>query len=206
VGAKLEANSPEVKQVIDSISFTLPPKPGPETPEGPPPPPWARRFIAGTMFSVELPGRSSAVNEAAVGLGVGVVSGLASGATGSIPLRDRKQMQFVIAAVGIAAPNPPDPRKTIETEIQAHGPGSKGLQFVRRVEVGGRPGYVAARIDKNGHGTVQMRVQDVVMSYKLTIAGPGVTPDAPEVKRCLESASFAVTPNGLPKDGTAPKR
>jgi hypothetical protein len=198
-GAKVDANSPEVKRVIDSISFTLQPKLGPEPPEGPTAPPWTRRFAAGGTFSAELPGRSGAVNEAAVGLG----PGLASGSLGHIPLRDRKQIQFVVTGIGIAAPNPPNPWNTIEMEIQRLRSPKAAMQFVRRADVGGRPGFVSARTDKNGNGTVQMKIQDVVMAYTLTVAGPGVTPDTPEVKRCLESASFAITPNGPPPKAEA---
>ena len=121
------------------------------------------------------------------------------GSKGQIPLAGRKKMEFAAIGLGIAVPGGPDPRKVIETEIEALGSPASKMKVVRRVEVGGRSGYIAARADKTGHGFVEMKVQDVVMAYKLVVAGPGVTPDTPEVKRFFESASFAVAPDPPPK-------
>jgi hypothetical protein len=194
VGEALDFNSPEVKRVLDSVSFTLPAKVGPEAPEDLTPPPWTRRFAPGGTFSVEMPGRSRA------GTGVGLGPALAWASKGQIPLAGKKKMEFVVTGLGIAAPNMPDPRRVIELEIKGlGGPGSQ-MKLVRRIEVGGRPGFVAARTDKNGYGFVQMKVQDVVMSYAVHVGGPGVTADTPEVKRCIESASFTVKPDGPAKD------
>src|SRR5262249_690265 len=108
--------------------------------------------------------------------------------------------------VGIAVPGGPDPRKMIEREIEALGGPGVQMKFVRRVEVGGRPGYVAARTDKNGYAVVEMKVQDVVMSYKLAVGGPAVPVDPPEVKRFFESASFSITPDAPAKDAPEPPK
>jgi hypothetical protein len=195
-GEAIDFDSPEVKRVLDSVSFTLPAKTGPETPEDLTPPPWTRRFAgggpatAGGVFSVEMPGRSRS------GLNLALGPGQTWASKGQIPLPGKKKMEFAALGLGIAGPNQPDPRKWIEMEIESLGARGSTMKFVRRVEVGGRPGYVAARTDRNGYGYVEMKVQDVVMAYKLVVGGPGVTPDTPEVKRFFESASFAIAPDG----------
>jgi hypothetical protein len=194
-GGDLNLDSPVVKRVFDSVSFSLPAKRGPEAPEDLTPPQWTRRFVDGTDFSVEMPGRAK------TGAGVALGPAMAWGSHGFVPLPGRKRMEFVTAAVGIAAPNRPDPRRTIELEIQGLGLAGNQNRLVRRVELAGRPGFVAARVDKNGNGFVQMKVQDAVMQYTLTVGGPGVTPDTPAVKRFLDSASFTALPDGAGKGG-----
>ena len=73
------------------------------------------------------------------------------------------------------------------------------MELVRRIEIDGRPAYIAARKNKDGGGFVRMGIYDVGMTYVLTVSGPGVTPDSPEVKRFLESASFSITPRDVGK-------
>ena len=55
-GYNLDPDAPDVKRVLESVSFTLPKKNGLRPPIDYAPT-WARRFAPGTSFSVELPGR-----------------------------------------------------------------------------------------------------------------------------------------------------
>lgn len=182
-GPRATPAAADVKRVVESVSFTLPAKDGPDAPDDLTAPPWARRQAPGG-FSVELPGVPGAANEGGVALGAGV----AWGAHGFLPLPGRKHLRFVATAVGIAAGPPQNPWRTIDTEYKRLG-APKGFQPVRRVEVGGRPGFVAVQ-HAGDATTVQMKVQDVVMLYTLTAHGPGITADTPDVRRFLESAVF----------------
>lgn len=183
--AKITPDTPEAKRVLDSLSFTLPPKAGPDAPENYDPA-WTRRYAPGGTFSVELPGPTGPASEGGVGLGGGV----AWTSKGRLPLRDDKfGLHFTASAIG-GLGAVPDPRKAIEQEIELL-PRTKGApQFVRRVDVAGRPGYVAAKTTDGGMGSVRLKLQDRTMMYQLDAVGRGLTPDSPQVKRFLDSVRF----------------
>jgi len=194
-GPKVEPKSDEAKRVLDSISFTLPAKNGPEAPEDFNPT-WTRRFAPKTTFSAELPGPGGPANE----VGIGAGSGITWTSRGRQALPGRKQISFFVNALGFGPkPGAADPRKVMEVDIGLLPKERQPMRLVRRVEVGGRPAHIAAREDKDGGGFVRMRIYDVGLTYTLIVYGPGVTPDSPEVKRFLESASFTITPKNVGK-------
>jgi hypothetical protein len=192
---KLDSNSPVVKRVLDSLSFTLPPKAGPDAPVDYDPP-WTRRFApAPVTFSVEAPGPGGPANEA----GLTMAGGFTWSSGGRLPRPDDKfGLHFTASAIGGSGVTA-DPRKAVEQEIE-YLPRTRGApQFVRRVEVAGRPGYVAAKTADGGMGSVRLKLQDRTAFYQLEAVGRGLGPDSPQVKRFFDSARFDVSrPAGAP--------
>ena len=139
-GSKVDPTSAEAKRVLDSISFTVPAKKGPEAPEDFNPR-WTRRFAPKTTFSAELPGPGGPANE----VGIGAGKGITWSSRGRQALPGRKQMGFFVNALGFGpGPGAADPRKVMEVDIGLLPKERQPKQLVRRVEIDGRPAYIAA--------------------------------------------------------------
>lgn len=185
---------PYVKRAMDSISFTLPAKAGPPIPVDYDPA-WTRRFATGQPFSVELPGRVRKPKETGDDRPRTLYQW---GTEGQLPRRDKNHVSFVVAATGNLSTPPTDPRKRAEQVIDFHAKAKRpsDTEAFGRYELGGLPGHVRASTSPHGRGEVEIIVYDSRLQYTYRFTGDGITPDSPEVKRCLGSVSFTTPPPG----------
>ncbi|HUR53471.1 MAG TPA: hypothetical protein VMZ71_05045 [Gemmataceae bacterium] len=185
-GKGVSLDHPAAKRALDSISFTLPPKPGAPIPIDYDPS-WARRFAPGQPFSIEMSGRG----RRSPGGGVNPAGIMVWGSKGNLPRREMGGVSFDVGGISHTAR---DPRKSVKEEADFHArQKNPRMTFVRAGEFGGRPGYVRSRADGK-FGTVEATILDTTARYTLTISGEGISPDSPEVRRCLDSVSFATAP------------
>lgn len=172
-----------VRRFFDSVRIAAPPPPEPGAPSGADPaapPAWVRQAGPGG-FSFEMPpGKAWA--------SAGIPPMWEAHAV--LPLPERKTIQFMATVAAAGAGDPPGAAAATDREYQRLAANPKGYQPVRRFEVGGRPGYVAARA-AGATGSVQMVLRDGMRTYTLAAHGPGVTADTPEVRRFFGSAAFA---------------